>query len=518
MYQKFDFSDLFIFDLANNHQGSVEHGKRIIAEIGAIARKHQLKAALKFQFRQLDTFIHPAYKDREDLPHIPRFLSTRLSVAEFKELYDAIRNEGLLTMCTPFDEESVPIIEDMGFDLIKVASCSAKDWPLLERVARSSLPVVASTGGANIHEIDNLYSFFKHRGVQFAFMHCVAIYPIPDEYMQLNVIDQLIERYPGTIIGWSTHERPDDVLPVAMALAKGARMFERHVGAETDEIKLNKYSSTSDQVAAWVENYVRARSLCGPALKQEPPEVELESLRSLQRGVYLKAGVRKGQKLEREDVFFAMPFAQPNQIPSGQWREGIIAQQDFEAGAPLLLDGIHLPEDPEELILKKAIHEAIAMLNIARVPLNSEFEVEFSHHYGIKNFRETGALIITCINRSYAKKLIVQLPGQFHPRHYHKRKEETFQVLYGVLEVDVDGHRRTVRPGELCLVQAGVWHSFWTETGVIFEEISTKHYNDDSFYEDKKIADLERSQRKTVVDHWGRFQLVRSETADAEAG
>ena len=43
------------------------------------------------------------------------------------------------------------------------------------------------------------------------------------------------------------------------------------------------------------------------------------------------------------------------------------------------------------------------------------------------------------------------LPGQRHPNHYHKRKEETFQVLYGVLESEIDGHRRTLHPGETAL-------------------------------------------------------------------
>ena len=56
------------------------------------------------------------------------------------------------------------------------------------------------------------------------------------------------------------------------------------------------------------------------------------------------------------------------------------------------------------------------------------------------------------------------------------------------------------------LIQPGVWHSFWTFTGCIFEEISTTHYNDDSFYADKSINELDRSQRKTVLDNWGRFQ------------
>ena len=120
---------------------------------------------------------------------------------------------------------------------------------------------------------------------------------------------------------------------------------------------------------------------------------------------------------------------------------------------------------------------------------------------------ETGAVIIDCVNREYCKKLLVQLPGQKHPNHFHRRKEETFQVLFGVLHTEVDGHYKDLHPGETLLVLPGVWHRFWTTTGVIVEEISTTHFNNDSYYEDKNINRMERSERKTKVDHWGRFQL-----------
>ena len=101
----FDFRDLFVFDMANNHQGSVEHGLRIIEECGAVAGKHGVRAALKFQFRQLDSFVHPSHQQGSAAKHIPRFLETRLTIDQYQKLYDAVRAVNLLTMCTPFDEE-----------------------------------------------------------------------------------------------------------------------------------------------------------------------------------------------------------------------------------------------------------------------------------------------------------------------------------------------------------------------------------------------------------------------------
>ncbi|MSO54544.1 MAG: sialic acid synthase, partial [Rhodospirillales bacterium] len=230
----FDFSDLIVLDLANNHQGSVDHGRRIIHDMGEVARRRGVRAGIKFQFRDLDTFVHPEHRKTSSNKHVGRFLSTRLGWDAFQGLAEDARRNGLLTLCTPFDEASVGYIERIGFDILKIASCSAKDWPLLERAAGAGLPIVASTGGLTTADIDNLVSFFEHRGVDFAIMHCVSIYPTPDADCQLHQIDSLIRRYPGRTIGWSTHEDPNDTVPVAVAYAKGARIFERHVGVATD--------------------------------------------------------------------------------------------------------------------------------------------------------------------------------------------------------------------------------------------------------------------------------------------
>jgi sialic acid synthase SpsE/D-lyxose ketol-isomerase len=505
--QQFDFNDLFVLDLANNHQGSVEHGLKIINECGKVVRKHNIRAAMKFQFRQLNTFIHPAHKEHSDNKHIPRFLSTALSRDEWVLLLNAVKDEGMLTMCTPFDDESVPVITDMGFDIIKVASCSAKDWPLLETVADVFMPVIISTGGLSIGDVDNVTSFFQHRGVNHALMHCVSIYPIPKDDFNLNHIDTLSVRYREHTIGWSTHEDPNETTPIQVAVAKNARMFERHVGVETDEIKLNAYSSTPDQLDRWFSAYKYAIDLCGEKNSRPISELERKSLYDLQRGIFLRKNVKNNSIINRDDVYFAMPFEE-GQLSSEFWKEGMVAVGSLKKDAALFLSNVEISPESDNKVLKESVHEVKAMLNKASIILDSGFNIEFSHHYGAKKFREVGALIVDCINREYCKKLIIVLPGQNHPSHYHKRKEESFQVLSGIFECEIDGHRRTLHPGEVALVQPGVWHSFWSDTGCIVEEVSTTHYNNDSIYNDRRINELDRSERKTVVEHWGRFELA----------
>ena len=500
--------DLFILDLANNHQGSVEHATAIIEACGEAVRAAGVQAAVKFQFRELDTFIHPAYREADDPQHIQRFLSTRLGAEDWRRLAEAVRKAGLRTMSTPFDEASVDLIERLELDFVKIASCSAADWPLLERVAATGKPVVFSTGGLSLDEIDNIVSFSEHRALNAAIMHCVSLYPTPSEDLELHQIGLLRRRYPDFPIGWSTHEDPDDGDPVQVAVALGATLFERHVGLATDDIRLNKYSSTPEQLGRWFAAYCKARRMLGEQNgRHASPDREQEALAGLKRGVWTASPLEAGQRIARGDVFFAMPL-QADQMVSGTWRDGLVAARDLPANEPVRPADVRgQAGDAIHRRVYGAIHQAKALLNTAGVRLPDDFRVEYSHHRGWARFHEVGAFLIDVVNREYCKKYIIQIPGQRHPAHYHKLKEETFVVLFGELRATIDGRERVLYPGDQALVLPGVWHDFHTRTGVVFEEISTTHHNDDSVYQDPVIERLARAQRKTVVDHWGRFQL-----------
>lgn len=507
--KNFDFENIFTLEMANNHQGSVAHGKKIIQEMGKTAKKHNIRAAIKFQFRHIDTFIHPDYLKDTDNKHVSRFLSTKLTKEQFEELLKEARANGLLTMSTPFDEASVEMLEKMDIDILKIASCSAQDWPLLERAAVAGKPTIVSTGGLMVPDIDKLVSFFDHRYVDFAIQHCVAVYPTPNELQQLNQVEVLCDRYPDLTIGFSTHEDGDNYEPIQVAYAKGARIFERHVGVETSKIKLNAYSSTPKQIDKWVEAWKRAVEMCGSKERPNPTEKELSDLQSLKRGVFLKKNVKKGAVLTMDDVFFAIPI-QPGQLSSGDFKEGLVVKKDYKAKQALSEQIKYTPTDQD--VVYHTIHQVKGMLNEARIPVGDDFNLEFSHHYGLQKFLKVGVVIIDCINREYCKKILVQLPGQEHPYHHHKKKEEAFQVLSGKLHAELNGKKRVLYPGDVLVVQRGVKHRFWTDSGVIFEEVSSTHYNDDSFYEDPAINKMPREQRKTVMSNWGRFHFDDPET------
>lgn len=493
------FENLMIFEMANSHQGSVEHGIDIIREMAKIARKYNVKAAVKLQYRNLDTFIHPDYKGRTDVKHIPRFESTRLTYGEFTELVETIKEEGMISMSTPFDEDGVEWCQSQGLDIIKVASCSAMDWPLLEKVAAAAKPIIVSTGGKSISDIDKIYNFLVHRNCQFAFLHCIAEYPAPMELLQLDFIERMKKRYRGVEVGYSGHEDPNDNMVPMLALAKGAKIFERHVGLPTETIKLNAYSMNPQQADAWVGAIVKAKEIC--SIKKENDKYisqgEIDSLRSLCRGVFVNRDIKEGEVITSQDVFFAMPCME-KQLTSGEFVNGMVATRAYKKNDAVYEKKIYTDIN----LMRSVIHDAKGLLYEAGIALGNDFEVELSHHYGVSQFRNIGALIISIVNREYCKKLIVVLPGQKHPNHHHKVKEETFQLLYGDLECVIEGKKIHMQPGDTQTVLRNENHSFSSKGGAVFEEISTTHVKGDSYYEDANIAKLDLMQRKTIIREW----------------
>lgn len=492
--------NLFVLEMANNHMGDIEHGIQVVRAFGKVCRKYPFKVAFKLQYRDLDTFIHPACKGRDDIKYVKRFSETRLSRADFDRLIAEVRKEGFLTMVTPFDEPSVDVIESQGVEIIKIASCSFTDWPLLEKVVNTNKPIIASTAGATLDEIDRVISFFQHREKEFAILHCVGEYPTADEKMHLSQLDFLKARYPEVRIGFSTHESPANTDIIKLAVAKGATIFEKHVGLPTDKYALNAYSASPEQIDAWLQAAVYAQTLCGVGDARLPVNKnEVDSLRSLRRGAFVKHQIKAGQVIQRQDVYFAFP-ASEGQFTANDWSKyaQFTAQKDIEPDAAVAQSNTKQLDTREKIWdIAQRVKQLLAD---SRITIPGGVGLEISHHYGIEKFDEVGLTLITVVNRDYCKKLLVSLPGQFHPEQYHKQKEETFHVLYGDVILELDGQQQVCRPGDVVTVMPGVRHAFRSETGALIEEISSTHFKDDSYYTDPEIA--KNTNRKTYLTYW----------------
>jgi len=494
-------TSLVTFEMANNHMGDVAHGELIIRRFAEVAAEFpDFSFAFKLQYRNLDTFVHLDMRDRQDIKHVKRFNETRLSRAQFDQLVAVIKGVGFRTMVTPFDEDSVDIIEAQSIEIIKIASCSFNDWPLLERIAKTDKPIIASTAGATIEALDAVISFLKHRNKDFAILHCVAEYPADSGKMELNQIEFLRSRYPGLRVGFSTHEAPEDTEIAKLAVAKGADIFEKHVGVATNSYALNAYSATPEQVAAWLHAIRYARSVCGFSGGRSPVNpTEQESLLSLRRGVFARRPIVAGSAIKREDIYFAFPPV-VGQVTANDWGKylNFSAAQDISTDAPLIASAMVIRDD-RECVLEIASRVKV-LLAQSNITVPGGVDLEISHHYGLDRFKEYGLTMLTVVNRGYCKKLLICLPGQKHPEQYHMQKEETFHVLYGEIELTLNGATSLCKPGDVVNVEPGVRHAFKSLGGAIIEEISSTHYVNDSFYTDEKINI--NKNRKTLLTYW----------------
>lgn len=492
---------LVIFEMANNHMGEVAHGQAVIEAFAiAIAPfRDDFEFGFKLQYRDLDSFIHPAAKGRADIKYVKRFEETRLSDAEFRLLVSTMRNHGFTTVCTPFDEPSVQRITDHGIDVIKIASCSFTDWPLLERIALSDRPIIASTAAAAVEDIDAVVSFFSHRDRPLSLLHCVGEYPTPDEHLAINQIELLRIRYPAVPIGMSSHEDPERTETIMLALAKGAAILEKHVGLATERFVLNAYSAGPQQIVRWLEAGRTALRMLGSTQRYQAAEGEIEGLRSLKRGVFARRGLPAGKVLTADDVYFAFP-PQEGQLTASDWSKYTMCtlKTGLAADAPVAASDVAL------VFLRQLVMDAVTsvrqLLKAGNVILPGRSELEISHHYGLEQFHRYGLTMITVVNRAYCKKVLVLLPGQSHPEQYHKVKEETFVVQHGTMTILLDGQARIAGPGDVVTVERGVRHAFHTDSGVVFEEISSTHIADDSYYTDPSIG--ANRQRKTLLTYW----------------
>jgi N-acetylneuraminate synthase len=335
------FENLFVLELANNHWGQLGRGLKIISNFSEVVHSNGVNAAIKLQFRDVPSFIHGGHRDRDDVRYIKKVGATELSWSDQRIMVDAVRDAGMVTMVTPFDEVSVDKAVEFGVQILKVASSDIRDRVLLEKIAAAGKPVIASTGGSTLEDVDHLVRFFGDRNVPLALNHCVSIYPSEDNELELNQIDFLRNRYPGLVIGYSSHEMTDWSSSVMVAYAKGARTFERHIDIEADGIAVSPYCTLPHQADVWFKAFHKAVEMCGGsgAVKRVPPEKEIKYLNELVRGVYVARDLPAGHVLAADDVFLAVPLLH-GQISVREFTSGEVLRAPIGKDEPLYLSDI----------------------------------------------------------------------------------------------------------------------------------------------------------------------------------
>jgi sialic acid synthase SpsE len=342
------FENLFVLEAANNHWGDVVRGKKIIQDFGTVVRYNNMKAAIKFQFRDVDNFIHDEFKGNQELRYIKKTEATKMNVSQYTELASAVRRVGCIPMATPFDESSVDLCVALDFPIIKIASSDINDWPLIEKIASTKRPSIISSGGATEKSLDDVVQYFENRNIPLAINHCVSLYPSEDSQLELNQIDYLKNRYQSHVIGFSSHEYHDWHSSMLISYAKGVRTWERHVDIDYNDVPVADYCSLPHQIDEWFRTFHKCREMSGGASSERRviSREETQYLDALVRGIYAKRDLPKGYVIDSskfsEDFKLAVPLRK-GQLSTREIVNGLSLTTDLQMNAPVTIENVDGP-------------------------------------------------------------------------------------------------------------------------------------------------------------------------------
>ncbi len=217
-----------IAEIGHNHQGSLDKARELFRE-AKVAGAH----AVKLQKRDNRTlYTRAAYDKPYDNEN--SFGSTygehreflEFGVEEYRELQAFARELGLDFFSTAFDMRSADFLAELDVPAYKIASGDLKSTPLLQHVASFGKPMVVSTGGATIEDVQRAYDTIMPINPQLAILQCTAGYPAAFEELDLRVISTYREMFPDAVIGFSSHDN-GIAMPVA-AYMLGSRIVEKH--------------------------------------------------------------------------------------------------------------------------------------------------------------------------------------------------------------------------------------------------------------------------------------------------
>jgi sialic acid synthase len=217
-----------IAEIGHNHQGSLDKARELFREAklaGAHAVKLQkrdnrglyTRAAYERPYDNENSFGATYGEHREFL---------EFGEHEYRELKAYAAELGVDFFATAFDVASADFLATLDVPAYKIASGDLKSTPLLKHVARFGKPMVVSTGGSQLDDVQRAYDTIMPINPQLAILQCTAGYPAAFEELDLRVISTYRERFPGAVIGFSSHDN-GIAMPVA-AYMLGARIVEKH--------------------------------------------------------------------------------------------------------------------------------------------------------------------------------------------------------------------------------------------------------------------------------------------------
>ena len=290
--------NFFIAEIGNNHSGCLKTAKEMVD-----AAKCRCKCC-KFQKRNNEKLMQSVMSDKEynsnnsfGKTYLEHREAVELSIEEFAELKNIVKKD-ILFFATPFDESSLAELIEIESDLYKVASADIVHSELIEAIANTGKPIILSTGGATIEEVDEAVEIIEKHGNPYSILQCTASYPCDVSEMNLNVISTFKERYPNAVIGLSDHQSGISMALIAYTL--GARVFEKHFTLHrswkgTDQ----SFSLEPGGLRRMIRDITSIDSALG-SKEKTPLPVEEDAMYKMRKSIVLSRDAKAGDVITRE--------------------------------------------------------------------------------------------------------------------------------------------------------------------------------------------------------------------------
>ncbi|WP_423607180.1 N-acetylneuraminate synthase [Sphingomonas sp. MS122] len=223
---------LIIAEAGVNHNGDMDLARRLVraaADAGADMVKFQTFQASKITAAHAPKADYQKETTGTGESQQEMIAKLELSRADHDMLVAECADAGIRFFSTGFDEDSLDMLVELGIDRIKVPSGEITNLPLLRHIAGKGLPVILSTGMADMADIEAAIGVLEAGGVpraQITVLHCNTEYPTPMQDVNLPAMRNIGAAF-GVEVGYSDHTMGIE-LPIA-AVALGATVIEKHL-------------------------------------------------------------------------------------------------------------------------------------------------------------------------------------------------------------------------------------------------------------------------------------------------
>jgi len=291
-----------------NHDGNVELAKRLVdaaAEAGADAVKFQTFKAEKVVAPHAPKANYQKVAVSPGESQLEMVRRLELSPDAFRELKEYCDRKGLLFMSSPFDDDSVDLLDQLGVRVFKIPSGEVVNHPFLENIARRGRPLIMSTGMCCLSEVDEAVRAIRRTGnEQLILLHCVSNYPANPADANLRAMHTMQAAF-GVPVGYSDHTLGIEVALAAVAM--GACVIEKHFTLDrTLPGPDHRASLEPEELAALVKSIRNVEAALGHGRK-EPAASEAETAAVARRSLVAARDIDPGTVLAEWHIAVKRP-------------------------------------------------------------------------------------------------------------------------------------------------------------------------------------------------------------------